>query len=240
MSIMRKFSSPPLHPLFHAVLPGALCAAVDGAPGVIALDPRGGLALGRFRLRPADDRTLRVELADAARRAGVGAVRLEVGGVVIPDLDGTLGRALPFADRQSASRALALARATLLLEEGGSALARAETRRRTRLARRVRRAVRMAAPFAGEALRGLACQLELACLLHALPAAATAPLLDLLADRRGLREAAGESVDRYRLRKLARREVLAPAVPIDWTARDARLDEFLADLETPRARARHA
>jgi hypothetical protein len=240
MSHTRKFSSPPLHPLFQSALPGALSAARDGAPGLIALDPRGGLALGRFRLRPADDRALRVEMADAARLAGVGAVRLPGGAVAIPDLDGMLGRALPFADRQAASRALALARATLLLPAGIAALVRAEGRRRTALAKRVARAIRLAAPAASEALRGLAGQLELACHLHEMQAGVASSLLAILADREALREIARAPLDRSRLRALGRREVAHLADPVDWMARDARLDRVLGDLEAPRAVARWA
>lgn len=240
MAYIRKFSSLPLHPLFQTALPGALSAAVDGAPGLIALDRRGLLALGRFRLRPAGDRILRVELADAARLGGVGALRLPDGGLAIPDLDGTLARALPADDRQAAARALALARATLLLKGGAAALARAETRRREGLTRRLKRTVLLAAPEAAGALRGLDCQLELACHLHELTPHAPTPLLDLLADRRGASELAGLSLDRHRMRRIARRDASSRAPGIDWAARDARLDAYLDGLEAPGARRRGA
>ena len=240
MSHKQKLSPPPLHPFFLSALPEALAAARNGEPGLIALDPRGGLALGRLRLRPADDRILRVDLADAARLAGVGAVRLSDGAVAIPDLDGMLARALPFADRQAASRALALARATLLLPMGMAALDQAEGRRRAKLTRRVAQAVRLAAPAASEVLRGLSGQLELACYLHEMPAGAASPLLALLADRQALREIAKAPLDRSRLRALARREVAHLADPADWMARDARLDRVLGDFEAPRAVSRRA
>lgn len=236
----RKHSSPPLHPLFQAVLPAALRAAFDGAPDLIELDPRGGMALGRLRLRPADDRRLSADLADAARQAGIGAMRLPDGAIAIPDLDGTFARAFPFADRQSAARALALARGTLLLKAGASALARAEARRRASLARRVARAVRLAAPAIGVAMRTLACQLELACHLHARSPHAASPLMGLLAERNGAGGPADAPFDRLRLRRLARRETPLLQGRAEAAARDARLDAFLARLEAPRARARSA
>lgn len=226
-------SSPPLHPLFHRHLPGALRAARDGAPGLIAPDPRGGLALGRFRLRPADDVPLRVGLADAARLGHVGAVRLDDGAVVVPDLDGMLGRALPFAGRGEAARALALARAVLLLPRGAGVLARAETRRGDHLARRVKRAVLLAAPAADEAVRELRGQLELACHLHEMPAGVASPLAALLADRAGLRARTRGAQDWRDLRALARREMTALRPDIDWRARDARLDAYFAGLDAP-------
>lgn len=238
MSHTHKFSSPPLHPLFHAVLPDALAAAVDGKPGLIELHPRGGLALGRLRTRPADDRILCADLADAARLAGVGAIRFSDGVIAIPDLDGVFGHAAPFAELEAASRALALARTTLLLASGQAALIRAEIRRRATLARRVAQAIRVAAPAAGEALRGLSGQLELACHLHELPAGANSPLLGVLADGRALREVAGEALDRAGLRALTRPEAVAYAPATDWAARDARLDRVLDAYEAPRAARR--
>jgi hypothetical protein len=229
----RQHPSLPLHPHFRSALPGALSAAFDGTPGLIALDPRGGLALGRYRLRPADDRILRVELADTARLGGVGAVRLDAGGVIIPDLDGTLGRALPFPGRQAGAQALALARATLLQPGGAAALARAEGRRCAVLARRTAGILRAAAPEAAAALRALDCQLELACHLHELPPGESAPLAALLADRRAVRDLARAPLDRLRLRGLARGE--APGFParLDRRARDARLDAYFAALDAP-------
>lgn len=240
MSLSRKFSSLPLHPHFQAVLPHALAAAFDGAPGLIALDPRGGLALGRLRLRPADDRNLRIDLADLARLGGVGAVRLSGGNVVIPDLDGTFGRALPYADRQAAAQAMALARATLLLPGAADALSRAEMRRRQGLTRRVARTVRLAAPEASGALKTLDCQLELACHLHEMPAGVASLLPRRLADRREMIDLGSVPFDRQGLRVLARRQSADWPIRIDWAARDARLDRFLDELGTPRALARGA
>lgn len=152
MPYSRKFSTPPLHPLFQSALPDALCAAMDGAPGLIALDVHGALTLGAFRLRPADDPTLRADLADAARRGGVGALRMADGKVIIPDLDGILRRIVRAGQREATARVLALARATLFLAEGAAALTRAEDRRRVALARRVRRAIPDAPERAQETL----------------------------------------------------------------------------------------
>lgn len=233
MPYSRKFSTPPLHPLFQSALPDALCAAMDGAPGLIALDVHGALTLGAFRLRPADDPTLRADLADAARRGGVGALRMADGKVIIPDLDGILRRIVRVGQREATARVLALARATLFLAEGAAALTRAEDRRRVALARRVRRAILLAAPESAGALRDLECQLELACHLHELRPHAPTPLLALLADRRDAREVVGLSLDRHRLRRIARRDVAPETSRIEWAARDARLDAFLDTLETP-------
>ncbi|MCM0021530.1 MAG: hypothetical protein NBV67_16180 [Tagaea sp.] len=235
MPLAHKSSRPPLHPFFGGLLPVALEAIRPGSIGPIAIDPRGGFVLGPLGLRPADDRLLRVDLADAARLGGVGEIRLPDGNVAIPDLDGVFGRALPYADRQAEARALALARATLLLGFGAAALARAEMRRRTSLAKRVARVVRAAAPIAGPVLRGLAGQLELACHLHEMLPGRTSPIPGLLVDRRALGEVADESFDRLALRALARREAAALLPNIDWAARDARLDRLFAKVDPPRA-----
>jgi hypothetical protein len=235
MSIAHKHSKPPLHPFFGALLPSALEATRHGSIGAIALDPKGGLVLGRLGLRPADDRVLRVDLADAARLGGVGEIRMPDGSVAIPDLDGVFGRALPYAERQGEARALTLARATLLLGFGAAALARAEMRRRTSLGKRVASVVRAAAPLAGPALRGLAGQLELACHLHEVLPGRSSPVPGLLVDRRALGEVAGASFDRLALRALARREA-GPLLPdIDWAARDWHLDRLFDEIDPPRA-----
>lgn len=221
MPIQYKHSKPPLHPFFGASLPAALEAVRHGSAGNIAFDPRGGLVLGRLGLRPSDDRVLRADLADAARLGGVGEVRLPDGSVAIPDLDGVFGRALPYPDRQGDARALALARATLLLGFGAAALARAEMRRRTALAKRVANAVRAASPLAGPTLRTLAGQLELACHLHELLPGRTSPVPGLLVDRRALGEVAEGNFDRLALRALARREA-AGVLPASTGARATR------------------
>ncbi|MCA3266281.1 MAG: hypothetical protein ING19_09440 [Azospirillum sp.] len=224
----------PLHPAFRRLLCPALSAVSGGAPGHVGPHRAGGVGFGRYALRPADDRALRVELADAARRAGVGTIRLSQGGFAIPDLDGVLGATAPYPDRAAEARALALARAAAILPEGKAAIARAEARRRFTIRRRVGRALRLSAPAVGAALRVLRGQIELACLIHSLPDDAVSRLLKFLADREAVRARVGDRPAETTMREIARAH--AHAGGADWPACETALDAVLARAGAPALR----